>query len=223
MYAFAQRSDTRVFDEPLYAHYLAHSDARAYHPGADEILGSQDNEGRRVIENILLGPSTRPVLFFKNMAHHLVELEWDFLGQLNNLILTREPRDMILSYAKTIPEFDIGDLGYRQLTKLADTIEALGQKPRVLDSRSLLQNPERILRKLCLELELPFDPAMLTWNAGPRVEDGIWAKHWYQAIHRSTGFQPYSSKADEPFPEKLKPLLARCQEQYDLLIPFLLK
>ena len=27
MYAFAQRADTTVVDEPLYAHYLSHTDA----------------------------------------------------------------------------------------------------------------------------------------------------------------------------------------------------
>ena len=45
MYAFAQREDTTVYDEPLYAHYLSNSNAREYHPGADEVLAKQENNG----------------------------------------------------------------------------------------------------------------------------------------------------------------------------------
>lgn len=42
MYAFAQRADTTVVDEPLYAHYLSTSDARRYHPGAEEVIAHID-------------------------------------------------------------------------------------------------------------------------------------------------------------------------------------
>jgi hypothetical protein len=45
-----------------------------------------------------------------------------------------------------------------------------------------------MLRKLCAAIDLPFDPAMLSWPAGGRSEDGAWAPHWYGAIHSSTGF-----------------------------------
>ena len=38
MYSFSQRNDTKVFDEPLYAHYLNSTTAYQYHPGAKEIL-----------------------------------------------------------------------------------------------------------------------------------------------------------------------------------------
>ena len=29
---------------------------------------------------------------------------------------------------------------------------------------------------------------MLSWNAGARPDDGVWGKHWYGAVNRSTGF-----------------------------------
>ena len=72
MYAFAQRNDTQVFDEPLYAHYLSKTDADSFHPGATDILQAQENDGTKVVHNLLLGESESPVVFFKNMAHHLV-------------------------------------------------------------------------------------------------------------------------------------------------------
>jgi len=73
MYSFAQRADTRVVDEPLYAHYLRVSGAS--HPGRDEVLRSQDADGERVVREVILGACDREVLFCKQMAHHLVELD----------------------------------------------------------------------------------------------------------------------------------------------------
>ena len=55
MYAFAQRSDTHVVDEPLYAHYLQVTGAQ--HPGRDNILACMDSVGSRVVAT----DSTRPV------------------------------------------------------------------------------------------------------------------------------------------------------------------
>ena len=71
--------------------------------------------------------------------------------------------------------------------------------------------------KLCARIAIPFDEAMLSWTAGPRPEDGVWAPHWYHQVHRSRGFQPYRPKT-EPFPSELKPLLAESQPYYDQLL-----
>jgi hypothetical protein len=38
---------------------------------------------------------------------------------------------------------------------------------------------------------------MLAWPAGPKAFDGVWAAHWYDAVHRSTGF----AAAEGPLPE----------------------
>src|SRR5262245_8759110 len=80
MYAFAQRDDTQVLDEPLYAHYLRVSGAD--HPGKEEVMAAMENDGERVVREVILGPSDRPVLFMKQMAHHLVELDWGFLKEV---------------------------------------------------------------------------------------------------------------------------------------------
>ena len=53
-----------------------------------------------------------------------------------------------------------------------------------------------MLKKLCVAIDLPFDPAMLSWPAGQRKDDGIWASHWYNAVHKSTGF----AGAEGPLP-----------------------
>ncbi|MDX1507177.1 MAG: hypothetical protein R3358_02775, partial [Woeseiaceae bacterium] len=68
---------------------------------------------------------------------------------------------------------------------------------------------------LCGHVGLPFCDSMLRWEAGPRREDGVWAPHWYHAVHRSTGFAPYRAKRG--FPSELQALLDECKPWYDQL------
>jgi hypothetical protein len=44
---------------------------------------------------------------------------------------------------------------------------------------------------VCDLTDLPFTDRMLSWPAGPRDNDGVWAPAWYSAVWQSTGFQPY--------------------------------
>lgn len=214
MYSFAQRPDTAVFDEPLYAHYLSHTPAHGYHPGADDVLATQENDGQKVIETLFLGPHAQPVLFIKNMTHHLVDLDWGFLEQMVNVILTRDPVEMLPSYAKQIPHPTLADTGYADHLRLLDYLRVRGQEPAVLDGKQVLLNPRKVLGALCEQIGIAFDGAMLSWLPGPRPEDGVWARYWYASVHRSTGFQPYAPKP-ETFPDYLRPLLAECRPLYD--------
>lgn len=211
MYAFAQRSDTEVLDEPLYAHYLTRSGAD--HPGRDAVLAAQDHDGDRVVRDTILAPCARPLRFVKSMAHHLAGLDRAFLAQVDNLLLTRDPREMLPSLAERIPEPILRDTGLEAQLELLAFELARGRDPLVLDARTLLLDPEGVLRELCRRLRLPFEPAMLAWPAGPRPEDGVWAPHWYRSVHGSTGFARYRPRP-APFPEKLEPLLAQCQPLY---------
>jgi hypothetical protein len=220
MYAFAQRLDTRVVDEPLYAHYLRVSGAD--HPGRDEVLAAQAADGARVVRDLILGPRDRPVVFFKQMAHHLVDLDRAFLRRGRNVLLTRDPLDMLPSLSIQLPHAALRDTGYSSQAALLDELTAAGQDVPVLESRELLLDPPGVLAQLCARLGLAFDPAMLRWSAGPRPEDGVWARHWYQAVHQSTGFEPYRPKA-APFPERLRPLLDECRPHYDRLADRALK
>lgn len=205
MYSFAQRKDTRVYDEPLYAHYLAQTDAVEYHPGAEEVLASMENDGNKVVD-MMLGPHDTAVVFFKHMTHHLVNLDLGFLKDTINVILTRDPREMLPSIAKVINNPRPRDLGYEAHFLLLEELNRIGQEPLVLDAKNILMDPEGVLSKLCERIGIPFDKAMLTWEAGPRPEDGVWAKYWYANVHRSRGFQSYRPK-QEPFPNDLQSLL----------------
>lgn len=214
MYSFRQRGDTRVLDEPLYGHYLRVT--RAEQPGRDELLKTLDLDGERVVRDVVLGPCDRQVLFMKQMAHHLVDLERGFLADTVNVLLIRDPEQMLPSLINQVTQPILRDTGLGMQSELLKDLRALGQDPPVLDAKQLLLDPEGVLRELCRGIELPFDEAMLHWPPGPKPEDGSWAKDWYYNAHRSTGFMKYSEKT-EPFPEELKPLLAECRPHYEFL------
>ncbi|MFT5595467.1 MAG: hypothetical protein ACI9O2_000096 [Flammeovirgaceae bacterium] len=216
MYSFAQRSDCQVFDEPLYAHYLRHTDADEYHPGANEILASMENDGEKVVE-MMMGSHEKPVVFFKHMTHHLIDLNLDFLKGCINVILTRDPREMIVSFDKVIPNPTMQDVGYEAHLILMDHLERIGQKAIVLDSKEILMDPETALTKFCKAIGISFEESMLSWEAGPISEDGIWAEYWYSNVHKSTSFQAYRNK-EVDFPDRLAPLLEKCERIYRKIV-----
>ena len=191
MYAFAQREDTQVFDEPLYAHYLKVSGAQ--HPAREQVLQALENDGDKVVEEVILQKSKK-LLFHKLMTHFLIGIDTEFLSEVINVIFIRNPEEIITSYAKVIPNPKMNDIGVRQQYELYLSLEERGVTPIVLDSKYLLQNPELILNKLCDILEIPFDKKMLKWGKGARKEDGVWASYWYKNIHNSTGFLPYTKR-----------------------------
>lgn len=214
MYSFAQRQDTVVLDEPLYGHYLRVADAA--HPGEKEVMAAMDCDGERVVRETILGPCHAPVLFMKQMAHHLVDLDRNFLAQTINVLLIRDPVQMLPSLAQNLTLPNLRDTGLAIQSTLYDQLCELDQQPPVLDSKELLLNPAGVLAKLCQQIGIPFDKQMLHWEAGARSEDGIWAKYWYASVHRSTGFEHYRAKTT-PFPPRLLPLLAQCRPHYERL------
>ncbi|MGH9381023.1 MAG: sulfotransferase family protein [Thermoanaerobaculia bacterium] len=220
MYAFAQRPDTRVVDEPLYAHYLRMSGVE--HPGRDEVLAAQEADGERVVREVILGDYEEPVVFFKQMAHHLVELDRGFLLRCANVLLIRDPAEVLATIVRQLPAPRLEDLGIACQRELFDELVARGKEPPVLDARELLLDPESVLRQLCARMGLAFHSGMLAWPSGPRPEDGVWARHWYQNVHRSTGFAPYRAK-EEPPPTPVLPVLDQARPHYLALLSHALR
>lgn len=212
MYSFAQRKDTKVFDEPLYAHYLTSTNAKEYHPDAEFIIRSMECNGQVVVDKMLDNNSAE-LVFFKNMTHHLLDLDKSFMKKGLNVILTRSPEDMLPSFHKVIPNPTLNDVGYKSHVKLLHYFEENNISYIVMDSKMILDNPEHQLKRLCKHANIPFLNAMLSWPKGPRVEDGVWAKHWYHNVHQSNGFMKYRKKT-EKFPSELLPLLDKSKVYY---------
>jgi hypothetical protein len=214
MYSFAQRPDTRVVDEPIYGHFLRVSGA--VHPGRDQIMAVTNCDGNAVMNDLLdSAVHNHDILFMKQMAHHLVDIDLGFLRRTTNIFLIRDPEQMLPSLTIQLPNATLADTGLKMQWQLFEDLAAAGQVPAVIDSRELLLNPGNVLQQVCRYLDIEFTDSMLNWQAGPRVEDGVWAPYWYHAVHRSTGFSPYVHK--DHFPNRLLPLLEECAPWYDKL------
>lgn len=214
MYSFAERSDTRVIDEPLYGHFLLTTGAD--HPGRDDVMAVVNCDGQQVMNELLAESTDAPdVLFMKQMAHHLVHIDDEFLQRTRNIFLIRDPREMLPSLTIQLPHAQLEDTGLKMQWQLFTALEKKGQTPAIVDSRELLLDPPGVLRQLCENLDIEYTDKMLSWSAGPRAEDGAWAPYWYHAVHKSTGFSKYVAKKD--FPPHLEPLLAECRPWYDKL------
>lgn len=191
MYALGNRADFAVWDEPFYAPYLAATGID--HPMRDDIIAAHESDpdivARRCLDTI---PAQKPHFYMKHMPHQMVKgfpLGW--AKHCVNIHLIRHPTRVIASYGAKRHAMTLEDLGFPQQWAI---YQALGGV--VIDSADIRADPEGMLRKLCDAIGLDFDPAMLSWLAGPRPEDGIWAKHWYNAVHQSTGF----AGAEGPLP-----------------------
>lgn len=218
MRSFAQRVDTRAADEPLYGHYLATTDAP--HPGRDELLRVLETNATTVIDEVILGPCDRSVLFLKQMVHHLTpDLDLGFLDRCVNVLLIRDPAEVIASLVHQLPDPSMRDVGLERQAALFGDLRSRGQDPPVLDARQLLLDPEQVLTQLCNRVGLEWDPAMLSWPSGPRPEDGPWAPYWYDNVRRSTGFEPYRPRNSD-VPDACRELLSECNRYYEELAPF---
>lgn len=218
MRSWENRPDTVVVDEPLYAHYLHQTGAP--HPGDDEVIRSQETDWRKVVEQLTIGdiPGGKTIYYQKQMTHHLLPgVGRDWLDRLDNVFLLRDPREVVPSFIEKAGEPRLEDIGLPQQAELFEWVRTrTGRTPPVIDARDFLENPEGMLRLLCERLGVPFMPAMLSWPAGPRSTDGVWAKHWYDAVWKSTGFQPYRPKNVDA-PEHLRDVVERAEELYQRL------
>ncbi|MBD8526739.1 HAD family hydrolase [Pseudomarimonas arenosa] len=218
MRAWENRDDCEVVDEPLYAHYLAATGAE--HPARDEVIAAGNPDWRQVVD-LLTGPAPHgsPIWYQKHMCHHLlpdISLEW--IDRLNNILLIRDPHEVVASYLRTRDTVSAEEIGLPQQLALFQHLERVtGSAPLVIDSGDFLAAPEAHLRAICSHLNIPFSEKMLSWPAGPRDSDGVWAPHWYHAVWKSTGF-------GKPHPERRPTLTglaadvaAQCQPIYQQL------
>jgi len=216
MRAWENRADCVVSDEPLYAHYLQQT--QLDHPGRDEVIQAGDTDWRRVAATLCDAvPAGRALWYQKHMTHHLLPgMDTGWVHGLTNVFLIRDPALVVDSYIKSRASVAPADIGLLQQAELFDAVaERLGHAPPVVDAERFLRRPEAQLRQLCDLLGVPFSERMLHWPAGPRASDGVWAPHWYAAVWKSTGFEPWRprsprlSAADQAVAEACRPAYER--------------
>jgi hypothetical protein len=220
MRAWGNRPDTFVTDEPFYAYYLKETGKE--HPGADEVVAAGESDWRKVIAQ-LTGPipNGKRIFFQKQMAHHLLpEVDREWLGAVTNCFLIRDPAEVIASYVKKREDPVLEDLGFIQQMEIFDFVRIRAKStPPIVDAREVLENPKRTLRLLCEAVGVEFSDSMLSWPRGLRETDGIWARHWYGEVAKTTSFQPYPPRHDE-VPMRLNKIHDRCLECYERLYEY---
>lgn len=217
MRAWENRPDAWVIDEPLYAHYLTH--VAVSHPGVDEVIARHEPDWERVVAG-LTGPVPhgRSIYYQKHMAHHwLPHLRGDWVLELQNAFLLRHPAEMLPSLAAKMGQPTLRDTGLPQQLEIFEFVwNRTGVVPPVLDAEDVLKDPRGVLASFCGFIGVPFSERMLAWPPGRRETDGVWAKYWYEAVERSTGFEVYRPRDRRVTPE-LEPLLAECMPYYEAL------
>jgi hypothetical protein len=198
MYAFSARGDCAVWDEPFYAAYL---DATGInHPMRDEIIATHEPDPDRIAATCKGPiPQQQSLFYQKHMTLHMIPaFDRRWMRACQNVFLIRHPARVVASYAKKREGATLHDIGFVQQAELFDEVSGWAlSPPTVIDSDDIRADPEAMLRKLCAAIDIPFSRKMLSWPAGGNDADGVWAPHWYAAVHRSTGFEG----AEGPLPD----------------------
>ena len=217
MRSWESRSDTFVIDEPFYAHYL--SVTNVDHPGRDEIIQNGETDQNIVSKGLISDiDDSCSVYFQKHMTHHMIpSVDREWMKDVVNFFLIRDPKDMILSYTKVNSNLTMHLLGLEEQYELFEYVTKInGRAPPVVDSKDILIDPRETLSLLCEKVGVVFSEEMLSWSKGVRDTAGIWAKYWYDNVVNSTGFNTYTEK-NEVIRDDYLQLYEDCLKIYEKL------
>ena len=145
---WTSRSTPSISRTPRSAIRGATRSSPASRRNGEQVVDAAHHRARRVA-----GDAGRPIFYQKQMAHHLLpSVDRSALKPLRHAFLIRAPGELLASYAKVRAQPDLDDLGLRQQVEI---LPAFGGP--VVDSRDILDHPERTLRALCEALDVPFD------------------------------------------------------------------
>lgn len=217
MRSFGSRADCGVWDEPFFAPFLVATGVD--HPMREETIARHECDPDAV-SAACAGPAPggESIFYQKHMTHHMLDgFDIGFMESARNAFLIREPARVVASYEVKREEPTFDDIGFAtQVALFEREADRLGKAPPVVDSAAIAANPEATLSALCAALDIPFDRAMLSWEPGPRPEDGAWGPHWYGSLYASTGFSP--PKTTPPsLSDSGKRLAERAQPYYERL------
>ena len=162
----------------------------------NEIINHYSCNYNEIVKN-LLGkiPDDKKIYYQKHMAHHLIDLnKIDWIKKCENCFLIRHPKEVIHSYTAKNNLNSIEELGYPQQYAIIQLLKKANKSFVVIESSELLDNPRITLMNWCKKIDIKFNHSMLNWEKGNHENDGIWWKHWYDNVIKSTSFQKNSKK-----------------------------
>ncbi len=220
MYCFAQRNDCSVVDEPYYAAYLKKTGIK--HAMYQQIIAAGEIESSKVAEHCVGENQIQTVVYYqKHMTKHMLpSFNRDWVDQVCNVFLIRDPARVIASYHVKQEDPVLSDIGVQEQLEIFDRVsQKTGTAPVVVNSADILKSPEKMLAALCLAIGIDFQNSMLSWPEGPKSYDGVWAPHWYHSVWKSKGFAKPNDKIVK-LPRHLESLLDEANQYYDKLKPY---
>ena len=223
MRSFQSRGDTFVSDEPMYGHFL--SITKTNHPLREEIIKSMETDRKKLHKYLsIFTPGKFSIWYQKQMTQHILiddSLEW--IKDLSNVFLIRDPKQVILSYLKKFKLEDESLIGFIQLKRIFDYLKNNTESdPIVIDANDILKNPSAMLNQLCEKLKIPYSDKMLRWEKGYRDTDGVWASHWYDNVINTTRFTSFKENK-ELLPKKYSKIYNQSMEIYNQLHNYRIK
>ncbi|CAL5400611.1 unnamed protein product [Camellia sinensis] len=230
MYSFAQRDDIEVLDEPLYANFLHVTGVGR--PYREEVLSKMESDGNKVVKDIIFGPGENKYRFCKKhiSKQRVPGLSDDLIKNGKHFILIRNPLSILPSFDKVVPPSFL-ELGLGELVSIYSELCELGKPPAVIDASELQENPElhkawdsmlllermATLRRLCEDLDIPFQPAML--NYGKLVQNQLMAFGLRGGMEVHINQQDSNEQGSilRPFPSSLYDLLEQSLPFYNML------
>jgi Sulfotransferase domain len=219
MRAFGARGDCAVWDEPFYAPYLRATGND--HPMRDETLAAYENDPDKVSAACAApAPDGSPHYYQKHMTHHMLsQFDLSFMDEAVNVFLIRAPERVLASYTEKWEAVTLHDIGFDTQAALFERImQDSGAAPIVVNSSDVTRTPAETLQKLCNAIGISWTTDMLHWPSGIHASDGVWAKHWYNAVEQSTGFKPAVEKPLPVLPAHLQKIADAARPYYEKLL-----
>jgi hypothetical protein len=213
MYSFAQRPNCEVIDEPFYAAYLKKKDLN--HPGKMKTLKLYPNSFGGSIQRVqqFISSSEAKEVYIKNMAQHMVNVNWDWAREAIHIFWIRHPRKVIRSFSKVLPDVILSDIGIEEQVNQWKSIQKFSGPKIIVNSDEMLSEPEKTFPIICDAIGIPFFKEMLCWPQGRKEYDGAWWPYWYSNVHKSSYFEK-GSKLGNPLEKKYSKIEIEALEYY---------
>ena len=171
----------------------------------------------------------KPFAFTKELSiyYQAEQMPTEVMSRFIHCFLIRHPEKVVRSFLRVAEKeggsstyFDPDECGFVELEQIYDAVVTAGLQEHIhiIDSDSLLADPEAGLRAFCEAVGLPFDARMTTWEA---EEPSSWAKWpgWHKDASGSTKFKARSYADDKkPLPEQAQKAVDISQPIYDRLL-----
>lgn len=201
--SFDQRKDCVIYEEPFYPPYLLTHGLD--HPMRDELITYRETDYKKIIQQITGELKNGYAFSFqKHIAKNVLpEYGLDWLAELKNFFLIREPARIIKSYIKVVGYADEHSVGFKDLLRIFKAVQKLkNETPIVIDASDILRNPKDMINKLCDKLDIPRDENMFRWEANSEGSGLMMGTNgltkleypFQKRLWKSTGFMPYEEK-----------------------------